>query len=53
MEFMCRPSDVRTLLARLPAGAKRPFPYFEAVIKVRISGGTPVGSEIVAVHVRP
>jgi hypothetical protein len=53
MEFMCRPSDVRTLIARLPAGAKRQFPYFEAVIKVRISGGAPVYSEIVAVHVRP
>lgn len=52
VEFMCRPSDVRTLLARFPAGAKGQFPYFEAVLKVRISGGAPVHSEIVAVHVR-
>src|ERR1035441_3670180 len=52
VEFMCRPSDLRTLLSRFPAATKGQLPYFEAVIKVRISGGAPVHSEIVAVHPR-
>lgn len=52
LEFMCQPAGIRTLLSRLPAGAKGQPPYFEAIIKVRISGGAPVHSEIVAVHVR-
>lgn len=52
LEFMCRPSGVRALLSHLPAATKGQLPYFEAVIKVRISGGAPVQSEIVAVHLR-
>jgi hypothetical protein len=52
VEFMCRPSDVRGLLSRLPASASGQLPHFEAVIRVRIRGGAPVHSEIVAVHAR-
>jgi hypothetical protein len=50
--FLCRPAIVQKLLSKLPEASGRP-PYFEAVIRVRISGGAPVSSEIAAVHVRP
>jgi len=50
--FLCRPSSVHALLSRLPAPVGDRPPYFEAVIRVRISGGVPVHSEIAAIHVR-
>jgi hypothetical protein len=50
--FLCRPASVQKLLSKLPEATGHP-PYFEAVIRVRISGGAPVSSDIAAVHVRP
>jgi len=53
-EFVCRPHDVAELLKilskeALPGDGKGPGP-FEAVIRVRVSGGVPVNSTIVTVH---
>jgi hypothetical protein len=51
-EFVCRPHDVLELLqmlAKEPGDGKSPG-SFEAVIKVRVSGGVPVSSTIITVH---
>ncbi len=52
VEFVCRTAALESLLAKLtgsPYGDPLPF---EAVIRVRISGGVPVESQLVAVHPR-
>jgi hypothetical protein len=49
-EFVCRPRRVEELLAALGAQPKGPIPAFEALLRVKVSGGVPVQSEIVAVH---
>jgi hypothetical protein len=46
VEFVCRGAEIQKLLARMPARGKTPF---EAVLKVRISGGVPVETQIAAV----
>jgi hypothetical protein len=50
VEFVCRPASLRQLLDRVPKGANGWPSPFEAVIRVRVSGGVPVGSQLVAVH---
>ncbi len=49
-EFVSRESTLKTLVDELPARGTGIRP-FEAVIRVRISGGVPVNSTIVALHV--
>jgi hypothetical protein len=49
-EFVCRPERLEELLSVLGARSKRPFPQFEAVLRVRVSGGVPVQSDLVTVH---
>jgi hypothetical protein len=48
-EFVCRASYVESILNALPNHG-RPVSPFEAVIRVRVSGGVPVSSTIVALH---
>ena len=50
VEFVCRPRRVEELLSAMGAPPKGPIPTFEALLKVKVSGGVPVQSEIVAVH---
>ena len=50
VEFVCRPRRVEELLAAMGAQPKGPIPTFEALLRVKVSGGVPVQSEIVAVH---
>jgi len=50
VEFVCRPRRVEELLAALGTQPKGPIPAFEALLRVKVSGGVPVQSEIVAVH---
>jgi hypothetical protein len=50
-EFVCRAHDVQDILNQLPNKGK-PLGPFEAVLRVRVSGGVPVNSTIVAVHGR-
>jgi hypothetical protein len=52
VEFVCRANRVGELLSRLGVTNGADTPAFEAVLKVRISGGVPVESEIITVHVR-
>ncbi|HEY1342968.1 MAG TPA: hypothetical protein VGF59_35945 [Bryobacteraceae bacterium] len=52
VEFVCRERDLKDLVARagtLRSGAVSPF---EAVIRVKVTGGVPVESQIVALHRR-
>lgn len=49
-EFVCRPKRLEELLAALGAPPKGPFPPFEALLRVKVSGGVPVHSDLIAVH---
>jgi len=50
VEFVCRSRNVEELLAALGAPAPAPVPSFEALLRVKISGGVPVQNELLAVH---
>jgi hypothetical protein len=49
-EFVCRTKRLEELLGALGVSAKGPFPPFEAVLRVKVSGGVPVQSDLVALH---
>jgi len=49
-EFVCRTKRLEELLVALGAPAKGPLPPFEALLRVKVSGGVPVQSDLVAVH---
>jgi hypothetical protein len=52
VEFACRQESVEKLLREIPgsgAGQARPL---EALVRVKIARGVPVGSELVAVRAR-
>ncbi len=51
VEFVCRPRNLEKLLGRLGI-AKTGIVPFEAVVRIKISGGVPVQSDLVAVHAR-
>jgi hypothetical protein len=50
VEFVCRPSKVEKLFAALGAPPKSPVPAFAALLRVKISDGVPVESELLAIH---
>jgi hypothetical protein len=50
VEFVCDPARVRDLLTRVTGSPNADIRPFEAVIKVKISKGVPILSEIVALH---
>jgi len=50
VEFVCRPARLEELLARLGASGHE-LPPFEALLRVKVSGGVPVQGELAAVHV--
>ncbi len=52
-EFVCRSGKLEELLSKLGPKAVRPITPFEAVLKVKVSGGVPVHSEVMALHVHP
>jgi len=49
-ELVCRTKRLEELLTALGGPARGPFPPFEAVLRVKVSGGVPVQSDLVAVH---
>lgn len=49
-EYVCRTKRLEELLGALGAPSKGPFPPFEALLRVKVSGGVPVQSDLVAVH---
>jgi hypothetical protein len=50
VEFVCRAKRIEELFAALGAQAKAPIPRFEALLKVKVSGGVPIQTEIVSVR---
>lgn len=51
-EYVCRPSSIDELLLRLNGNATSDVVPFEAVLRVKVSRGVPVQSQLVAVHAR-
>src|SRR5579862_2032327 len=50
VEFVCRAARLDELTAKLGPGARRHVPPFEALLRVKVSGGVPVSSELLSVH---
>jgi hypothetical protein len=50
VEFVCRPKKLEELFAALGAPPRGPVPAFEALLRVKVSGGVPVQSELLAVR---
>ena len=53
VEFVCRGARVQELMSKV-TGAAAPKPQsFEALLRVKVSGGVPVQSDLLSVHVHP
>jgi hypothetical protein len=52
VEFVCNPNRLRELAARVTGAAERDIQPFEAVLRVKVSQGVPVQSQIVALRTR-
>ncbi len=52
VEFVCRQESVEKLLHAIPASGAAPATFFEALVRVKIARGVPVGTELVAVRAR-
>lgn len=50
VEYVCRQSSVEELLLRLPVSQEGQLKPFEAVIRVKVTRGVPVGTELVALR---
>jgi hypothetical protein len=50
VEYVCRQSSVEELLLRLPVSQNGQLKPFEAVIRVKVTRGVPVGTELVALR---
>jgi hypothetical protein len=50
VEYACRQSSVEELLLRLPVSETGQLKAFEAVIRVKVIRGVPVGTELVALR---
>jgi len=51
VEFVCRAPRVEELISKLGPSARRRIPPFEALLRVKVSGGVPVQSELLSLHV--
>jgi hypothetical protein len=52
VEYVSRPGTVEDLLKRISGSASGKVAPFEAVLRVKVTHGVPVNSEVVALHVR-
>jgi hypothetical protein len=52
VEFVCRQESVEKLLHAIPESTAGPTRPFEALVRVKIARGVPVGTELVAVRAR-
>src|SRR5580658_2215299 len=52
VEFVCRPESVETLLHEIPGAGSGPIRPFEALVRVKIARGVPVGTELISVRAR-
>jgi hypothetical protein len=52
VEFACHPETVEKLLREIPGSGSDPIKPFEALVRVKIVRGVPVGAELVSVRLR-
>jgi len=52
VEYVCRQDSVEKLLHEIPGSGTGPIRPFEALIRVKIARGVPVGTELVSVRAR-
>jgi hypothetical protein len=52
VEFVCRQESVEKLMHEIPGSAAGTIKPFEALVRVKIARGVPVGTELVAVRAR-
>jgi len=52
VEFVCRQDSVEKLLHEIPGSGAGPIRPFEALVRVKIARGVPVGTELVSVRAR-
>jgi hypothetical protein len=52
VEFVCRQESVEKLLHEIPSSSTGPIRPFEALVRVKIARGVPVGTELVSVRAR-
>ena len=52
VEYVCRERDIQELLSRVGTSRAGGILPFEAVIRVKVTGGVPVSSQLVALHAR-
>jgi hypothetical protein len=50
VEFVCRQSSIEELLLRLPVSNTGQLKPFEAVLRVKVTRGVPVGTELIALR---
>jgi len=53
VEFVCRAGRLDELFSKLGPASRRQIPQFEALLRVKVSGGVPVQSELLSLHVHP
>lgn len=53
VEFVCRRSSVEAILSQLSASSPGDMKPFEAVVRIKIAMGVPVGMELAAFRTRP
>lgn len=53
VEYVCRAARLEELLSKLGPSARQRLPHFEGLLRVKVSGGVPVQSELLALHVHP
>ena len=51
VEFVCRAARLDELMSKLGAGARLHVPPFEVLLRVKVSGGVPVQSELLSLHI--
>jgi hypothetical protein len=51
VEYVCRAPRLDELISKLDASARHRIPQFEALLRVKVSGGVPVHSELLSLHV--
>jgi hypothetical protein len=52
VEFVCRQESVEKLLHEIPGSGTGPIRPFEALVRVKIARGVPVGTELVSLRAR-
>jgi tRNA isopentenyl-2-thiomethyl-A-37 hydroxylase MiaE len=50
VEYVCQQSSLEELLRKMGVASAQELKPFEAVVRVKVARGVPVGTELVALH---